>query len=604
MTTGTLELLLAALIAIGLAFLVVFGRIGARQYEAATVRERELRMQADEMRRRAEEAGRRIAAMLDGFPDAAIAFDAQWRIVYLNPAAAVWIRRSGTDPDGVIDRVVWEVFPDLIGTPFERAMLRAVAEHRAIEHLACHEATGAWIEQRVVPVSEGVVTYARDVTERIRSHDALRDEARVLATLQEIGGMVASELDLPRLARVVVEEATALVGGTLGAFFYRGEASADAPLELVSVAGASREPAGRVALPNDLPALETVVSAGRPLRLGNAAPPLPLAALAAGLPDPLGNSSARSVLAVPVTSHAGTVLGVLCLLDELPDQFSERHQRIAHGIASWTAVALDNARLYDAERTARADAQVASRAKSDFLATMSHELRTPLNAIAGYTELLTLGVRGPMNDVQRDYLERIQRAQHELLSLINDVLNFVKAESGRLHFAMQPVPVRDLLGGLDVLFGQQLKARQVGYEWVPGDDASAVLADPDRARQVLQNLVSNAVKFTSPGGRISVRTSARGNTVRISVKDTGVGVPAQKLETIFEPFVQLDRDLASPREGAGLGLAISRDLARAMGGDITVRSTPGRGSTFTLALRRARDGASDGEGATGGDGHG
>jgi signal transduction histidine kinase len=153
---------------------------------------------------------------------------------------------------------------------------------------------------------------------------------------------------------------------------------------------------------------------------------------------------------------------------------------------------------------------------------------------------------------------------------------------------MQTVPVRDLLDGLDALFAPQLNTRHIVYEWIPGDDDVTVFADPDRARQVLQNLVSNAVKFTAPGGRISVRAAARGNSVRISVRDTGIGVPAEKLEFIFEPFVQLDRDLASPREGAGLGLAISRDLARAMGGDITARSTPGNGSTFTFALPHAR----------------
>jgi signal transduction histidine kinase len=595
MTSESLELLLAALIVVGLVLAIVFGRIGVRQYEAATGRERELRVQADDLRRQAEEAGRRIAAILDGLPDAATAFDSEWRWMYLNPAAGVWLRRLGKEPDRVIGRVLWEEFPDIVGTPFQRAMLRAVAERQPVEHLACYEPTGSWIEQRVVPMPDGVVTFTRDVTERIRLHEALRDEARVLATLQEIGSMVAAELNVPRLARVVVEEATALVGGTLGAFFYRNEASRDAPLELVSVAGASHEIAGQVRLPDDVPGLAPVITSAAPLRLGELTPPLPLAALAAGLPEPLGSASAQSVLAVPVTSHSGAVLGVLCLLDELPGQFSDRHQRIAHGIASWAAVALDNARVYEAERSARAEAQVASRAKSDFLATMSHELRTPLNAIAGYTELLTLGVPGPMNEMQRDYLERIQRAEHELLALINDVLNFVKAESGRLHFAIQPVPVRELLDGLDALFGAQLNARHVVYEWVPGDDEATVQADPDRARQVLQNLVSNAVKFTAPGGRIAVRAAARGDTVRISVRDTGVGVAPEKLEFIFEPFVQLDRDLTSPREGAGLGLAISRDLARAMGGDITAHSTPGRGSTFTLALPRTCDGQADGD---------
>jgi len=164
---------------------------------------------------------------------------------------------------------------------------------------------------------------------------------------------------------------------------------------------------------------------------------------------------------------------------------------------------------------------------------------------------------------------------------------------------MREVPVRELLDGLESVFGQQMNARHIEYEWIPGDDDAVVHADSDRARQVLQNLVSNAVKFTPPGGHIAVRAAMRGDTVRISVRDTGIGVAPEKLEFIFEPFVQLDRDLTSSHEGAGLGLAISRDLARAMGGDITARSAPAKGSTFTLTLPRARQirGGADGGGA-------
>ena len=286
-------------------------------------------------------------------------------------------------------------------------------------------------------------------------------------------------------------------------------------------------------------------------------------------------------------SPSGAVSGAVCLLHVQPGQFTERHERIAHGIASWAAVALDNARLYEAERRARTDAQVANRVKSDFLATMSHELRTPLNAIAGYAELLTIGVHGSLNDEQHRYLARIQRAQHELLSLINDVLNFAKIEGGNVRFSPREVTAREMLTGIDLLFAPQLRARGIDYEWAPGDEDAVVRADPDKTRQVLVNLLSNAVKFTDAGGRIVSRVTQHDSVVLISVTDTGIGVPPEKLEAIFEPFVQLDRELTVGHDGTGLGLAISRDLARAMGGDITVRSVVGRGSTFTLVLPRA-----------------
>jgi signal transduction histidine kinase len=215
---------------------------------------------------------------------------------------------------------------------------------------------------------------------------------------------------------------------------------------------------------------------------------------------------------------------------------------------------------------------------------MSHELRTPLNAIAGYVDLLMLGVRGSLTDEQRSDLERVQRAQRHLLGLITDVLDFARIEAGRVELQPQPIAVAALVADLEGFVKPQLAERALEFHChSPAADVT-VRADPDKARQILLNLLSNSVKFTPVGGRIDVRCERRDRRVVVYVSDTGVGIPADRVEAIFEPFIQAHRALTDPTHGVGLGLAISRELARAMGGDLTVESRPGAGSTFALAL--------------------
>jgi PAS domain S-box-containing protein len=243
---------------------------------------------------------------------------------------------------------------------------------------------------------------------------------------------------------------------------------------------------------------------------------------------------------------------------------------------------------------AAARAAEASRAKSDFLATMSHELRTPLNAIAGYAQLLDMGLRGTVTPAQHADLERILRSQAHLTTLINEVLSYARLESGAITYAVRPTLVADAATNAMALVEPQRVAKDIAVDvHLPESVGKAplyVLADQDKLQQILINLLSNAIKFTPSGGRIvlelSTQPDARGMAV-IRVSDTGIGIPADKLQAIFEPFVQVGRSLSSPSEGTGLGLAISRDLARGMGGDLTVESEEGKGSVFTLTLPRA-----------------
>jgi signal transduction histidine kinase len=240
----------------------------------------------------------------------------------------------------------------------------------------------------------------------------------------------------------------------------------------------------------------------------------------------------------------------------------------------------------DAE-VARDAALTANQAKSDFLAVMSHELRTPLNAIGGYADIMNLGIYGEMNEQQKNALTRIARSQQTLLALINDVLNFAKLEAGEVRYAISDVPLAPAIASLEDLVGPQLRDRHMHYMVEACPPELAVRADAEKLQQILINLLSNAIKFTPEGGTISVRCDVDARKVHIDVTDSGIGIAADRLERIFDPFIQVGRALNRPHEGVGLGLSISRDLALAMGGALAVRSTPSEGSTFTLTLDKA-----------------
>jgi PAS domain S-box-containing protein len=237
---------------------------------------------------------------------------------------------------------------------------------------------------------------------------------------------------------------------------------------------------------------------------------------------------------------------------------------------------------------ARLAAEQANRAKSDFLAVMSHELRTPLNAIGGYVDLLELGIHGPVTPQQREVLARVQRSQRALLGLVNQVLNYARIETGSIAYHLEHVPVEGAIRAAEAVVAPQLRAKNLRFAATYGAEANTVRADPDKLQQILLNLLSNAAKFTDPGGLVRVDVETGNAAIHIHVSDTGIGVPADKLEMIFDPFVQVDTNYTRTHDGVGLGLAISRDLARGMGGDLAATSIEGQGSRFTISLPSPR----------------
>jgi signal transduction histidine kinase len=274
---------------------------------------------------------------------------------------------------------------------------------------------------------------------------------------------------------------------------------------------------------------------------------------------------------------------------EIETTHRELEQQVEEALAVSQQLELANEELQriSAEaQEARDAAQHANRAKSDFLATMSHELRTPLNAIGGYAEIMQLGIYGDVNEKQKDALRRIMRSQQMLLSLINDVLNFAKLDAGHVQYRITDVPLARALAGVEPLVAPQLGTKRLAYRVERCSETLTVRADQEKLQQIVLNLLSNAIKFTPADGAITMDCEVAGEHVLIRVRDNGVGIPAERLEAIFDPFVQVDRALNRPHEGVGLGLSISRDLAKGMGGTLGVESCVGEGSVFTLRLRK------------------
>ncbi len=279
---------------------------------------------------------------------------------------------------------------------------------------------------------------------------------------------------------------------------------------------------------------------------------------------------------IPLLEADGTRSGIIAHGTDVTDQVLARREV--------ERLLRESERARAESEAARAEAETANRAKADFLASMSHELRTPLNAIGGYVDLVDMGIHGSVTPAQKEALARVKASQQHLLTLINDVLAFAKVEAGQIELDVRPLAADEILTSVVPLVAPLSQAKRIDLSVEPCDPSLRLLADRERARQIVLNLVANAIKFTPAGGWIRLGCDADGARVAIRVRDNGPGIAPEKQQTIFEPFIQVDRRLSNPREGVGLGLAISRDLARAMGGELDVASVPGEGSTFTLRL--------------------
>ncbi|MDB4947511.1 MAG: ATP-binding region ATPase domain protein, partial [Gemmatimonadetes bacterium] len=559
------------------------------EMERANAELEEARGVAESARLDAQAAEAFVRGILESISDPFVVQDAQWRFRYVNGAAEQVFRGTGHGGAGeLVGRVVWDEYPDVVGTRTEREMRRAAVERVPVTFEEFSARTGTWTEMRCYPLpGGGLATVWKDVTARRRAEESalyLSGASAILGSSLDYEATLASvaQLLVPRLGdwcsvQLVDEEGRAAQVAV---------AHADpAKVELAREFNRLYPPD-----PRGDRTLRGVLDTGEGVLL----PEITREMLVAGARDDthlrmIEELGLRSAVVAPLAAH-GRVLGAITLIAaESGRRYGPEDLALATEIGRRAGMAVDNARLYAEAGAAREEAEAANRAKAEFLTVMSHELRTPLNAIGGYAQLIEMGVHGPVSDAQAGALDRIQRSQRHLLSLINDVLNYARIEAARVQYDVADVAVGGILAGLEAMVAPQVAARSLDFEAAPGNPRLRVVADEEKTRQVLLNLLSNAVKFTPEGGRVRVWAEDSGDRVRIRVSDTGAGIPSDKLEAIFEPFVQLGRGLSSVQEGTGLGLAISRDLARGMGGDLAADSTVGEGSTFTLTLPRAGD---------------
>jgi PAS domain S-box-containing protein len=487
-----------------------------------------------------------------------------------------------------------------------RAVDKALAEHTNydIEYRVIHsDQSEVWVSAKGRGIYGedgsvvGMLGFLQDISVRKSNEQTLREQAEALRTLNEMGKTISAELNLHNTVQAVTDAATELTGARFGSFFYNVLNQEGASYMLYTLAGAPREAFAHFPMPRatDLfgptfrgEGVVRIDDVKRDPRYGKSSPYY-------GMPD--GHLPVTSYLAVPVVSRSGEVLGGLFFGHPEPGMFTERHEIVVSGLASQAAIAMDNARLYEAAKKARAQAEQAaaenerlykqaeesSRLKEEFLATISHELRTPLSAILGWARMLRLGQLSPENSAKAlDTIERNARAQAQL---VDDLLDVSRIITGKLRMDVRPSDPNSFIDAAVEAVRPAAQAKGVRVQKVMDTGAVAIPGDPVRLQQVVWNLLSNAIKFTPRGGRVQIRSERVNSHLEIVVSDTGQGIPAEFLPHVFDRFRQADQKTSRQHGGMGLGLAIVRHLVEMHGGTVQAHSDgEGKGATFTVML--------------------
>ena len=527
---------------------------------------------AEDARDLAETARLRLERVLQNLPDAASVFDQTWRWTYINAAAKKILDDLGIDGEKVIGRTLWEEIPQLKGTRFETETLRAAREQRVVEYEEYLPAIDAWMENSIVPAGDVIMTFTRDVTRRKREQEGaqlLSDSSRVLASTLDY------EKTLEAVARLAVGSLADWCGVDL----------VDEEGRIRQVVVSHVDPS-KVKWAKELnkrfpPDYSAPTGVGNVIRTGQPEIYAEISEemLEAGAQGEehlkiMRELQIKSALVVPMIAR-GRTLGALTLISsDKGRRYGEEDLALAMELATRAAIAIDNAQLY---RSALA----ASEAKSAFLATMSHELRTPLNAIIGYQSLLKEGIDGTLNDSQLAQLSRIRASADHLLGLIDEVLTFSRVEAGKEVVRREETRLRPIVDQAVTMVRPLSEAKNLPIR-TEGADAT-LFTDPGKVRQIFLNLLSNAIKFTDQG-EIVVESRVNHDTVAISIIDQGIGIARENLEKIFDPFWQVEQRSTRKVGGTGLGLSVSRSLARLLGGEVSVESELDRGSRFTLTL--------------------
>jgi len=534
-------------------------------------------LEADAARRRElDESQGRLAAIIESSDDAIVGKT-------LDGIVTSW--------NGGAERIFGYRAEEMIGQPIARlipadrpddlhTILSAIRRGERVSHFETErirkDGERIRVSLTVSPIRDasgriiGASKIARDVTERSRAEQTLRETTDILETLNRTSTILSAELELEKVVQTVVDAATGLTGARFGVFVHNEGT-------IHAVAGVPPVTAARGVGSRALELFARTLRGKGVVRLDDLA----------RLPRFRGTANSlriRSYLAAPVVSR-GAVIGGLFFGHPDPDAFAERDERLVVGLAAQAAIAIDNARLYEAEHAARLSAEAASRAKDEFLSVVSHELRTPLSPILTWTRMLREHRLG--EDKKARALATIERCARTQAQLIEDLLDVSRIIAGKLRLEMRPVRLTAVLEAAIDVVRPAAEAKAIRIRIVADPDVGTIVADAERIQQVVWNLLSNAIKFTPEQGGVTVALERDGSSARIVVEDTGKGIARDLLPHVFERFRQGDTSASRAYGGLGLGLAIVRHLVEAHGGTVAARSAgEGHGATFTVRLPR------------------
>jgi PAS domain S-box-containing protein len=513
-------------------------------------------------------------------------------IVTLSPRAA---EIFGVTPDSVLTRAALRelLHPD-DREPARLAIERAVADRSDydVEYRVTTPCGDRWVASRGAAMYDdrgaivGMLGIVQDITEQMRTKQLVRQHADALQIINNVGRVLSAELELKKLVQALTDAATELAGAQFGAFFYNVLDGGGGSYMLYTLSGVDRKHFERFPMPRTTALFGPTFRGEAIIRLGDVKQDPRYGQNDPHHGMPRGHLPVRSYLAVPVTSRSGEVLGGLFFGHREPDQFTEQQERLVVGLAAQAAIAIDNARLFDAVQKARESAELANRLKDEFLATVSHELRTPLNAVLGWTSLLR---STQMDDARRaKALETIERNARMQQKIVEDILDVTRIIAGQMRLDREPMPFRPVVEAAVESIRPMAAAKSISLTVELGDDPAILIGDHSRLQQVTWNLLSNAVKFTPEEGAVRVTLDVVESRVELVISDTGVGIAPAFLPHVFERFRQADARVTRAHGGLGLGLAIVRHLTEMHGGSVAaVSAGEGKGATFIMRLPTA-----------------
>ena len=416
-------------------------------------------------------------------------------------------------------------------------------------------------------------------------YDGLRTSLDRLSRLMKIGAAISSELDLDALLRTISQTTSHLLQAERSTVFVMDPIKNELWSRVAEGLG-NKE----IRIPTTAGIAGLVATTGNPVRISDA------------YQDPRFNPEVdkktgyqtRSILCIPMRNRRGQVIGVFQVLNKRDGEFTSLDEQLLASLSSQAAVAVENAKLYEEVQRTLAQVQALDRMKTDFLNAISHELRTPLAPILGYTEILLAGGLGGLPAGAVRGVQAIADSGKRLLNLIESLLAFIRLDQGEMALKRTSVNVSVLLSAVVEAFRARATERKLALRLNAPAELPPLQADPQELTAAINHLMDNAIKFTPAGGRISVSarqtTGADGHTgIEIAVQDTGIGIPADQHEKIFDRFYQVDSSLTRQYGGVGIGLAVVKQCIEAHGSSVTVESEPGKGSTFRFRLPLAAE---------------